>query len=53
MRTDNTAGALIEFTFFWKEPQQWEGRNYSGAIHEPQLARCDTRRTPGKPNPRL
>ena len=22
-------GSVIEFTFFWKETQRWEGRNYS------------------------
>jgi glucoamylase len=22
-------GSVIEFTFFWKEAQRWEGRNYS------------------------
>ncbi len=25
-------GSVIEFTFFWKEAQRWEGRNYSVAI---------------------
>jgi glucoamylase len=25
-------GAMIEFTFFWKEARRWEGRNYSAAI---------------------
>jgi glucoamylase len=26
-------GATIQFTFFWKEAQRWEGRNYSVAIN--------------------
>ncbi len=26
------AGAAVEFTFFWKKAQQWEGRNYSVKI---------------------
>ena len=26
------AGSVIEFTFFWKKDQRWEGRNYSVAI---------------------
>ncbi len=26
------AGSVIEFTFFWKEGQRWEGRNYSVAV---------------------
>jgi len=26
------AGSVIEFTFFWKETQRWEGRNYSIAV---------------------
>jgi len=30
------AGAVIEFTFFWKDTQRWEGRNYSVAISEPK-----------------
>ena len=25
-------GSAIEFTFFWKQTQQWEGRNYSVAV---------------------
>jgi len=29
-------GAVIEFTFFWKEAQRWEGRNYSVAVNAPQ-----------------
>ena len=29
-------GAAIEFTFFWKEAQRWEGRNFSVAVGEPQ-----------------
>jgi glucoamylase len=28
-------GSVIEFTFFWKEAQCWDGRNYSVAISEP------------------
>jgi glucoamylase len=27
-------GSTIEFTFFWKEAQRWEGRNYSVAVTE-------------------
>jgi glucoamylase len=26
------AGAVVEFTFFWKETQRWEGRNYSVTV---------------------
>jgi hypothetical protein len=29
-------GAAIEFTFFWKEAQRWEGRNFSVAVGEPK-----------------
>jgi len=25
---------VIEFTFFWKEAQRWEGRNYRVAVSE-------------------
>jgi glucoamylase len=25
-------GSVIEFTFFWKEAQRWEGRNYSVTV---------------------
>jgi glucoamylase len=25
-------GSSVEFTFFWKEPRRWEGRNYSVAL---------------------
>ena len=25
-------GAVIEFTFYWKEAQRWEGRNYSTVV---------------------
>jgi len=33
--TDNCpAGLVIEFTFFWKEAQRWEGRNYKVAVSE-------------------
>ena len=28
-------GSVIEFTFFWKETQQWEGRNYSVTVGGP------------------
>jgi polyphosphate kinase 2 (PPK2 family) len=28
---DRPDGSMIEFTFFWKEAQRWEGRNYSVA----------------------
>jgi glucoamylase len=28
-------GSVIEFTFFWKEAQRWEGRNYSVAVSGP------------------
>jgi glucoamylase len=27
-------GSAVEFTFFWKETQRWEGRNYSVAVTE-------------------
>jgi glucoamylase len=29
-------GAVVEFTFFWKETQRWEGRNHSVAVSEPK-----------------
>ncbi|MGE5711373.1 MAG: glycoside hydrolase family 15 protein [Nitrospira sp.] len=29
-------GSVIEFTFFWKEAQRWEGRNHSVAVNGPQ-----------------
>src|SRR5579859_142735 len=32
---DCPAGSVIEFTFFWKEAQRWEGRNYSVAVSGP------------------
>jgi glucoamylase len=28
-------GSVIEFTFFWKEAQRWEGKNYSVEITRP------------------
>ena len=35
--TEKCAGGLaIEFTFFWKEAQCWEGRNYSVAVNGPK-----------------
>jgi glucoamylase len=35
--TENCPGGLvIEFTFFWKEAQRWEGRNYSVAVSRPK-----------------
>ncbi len=33
---DLSDGAVVEFTFFWKEGQRWEGRNYSVAIGGPR-----------------
>jgi glucoamylase len=33
---DCPAGSVIEFTFFWKEAQRWEGRNYSVAVSRPK-----------------
>jgi glucoamylase len=29
---DCAAGAVVEFTFFWKEARRWEGRNFAVAI---------------------
>ena len=29
-------GSVIEFTFFWKESQRWEGRKYSVAVNGPR-----------------
>ncbi len=29
-------GSVIEFTFFWKEAQRWEGRNYSVVVSDPK-----------------
>jgi glucoamylase len=29
---DCREGSVIEFTFFWKEAQRWEGRNYSVVV---------------------
>ena len=35
--TENCPGGLvIEFTFFWKEAQRWEGRNYSVVVSGPK-----------------
>jgi glucoamylase len=28
-------GAVIEFTYFWKQDQRWEGRNYSVVVIKP------------------
>jgi glucoamylase len=28
-------GIVIEFTFFWKETQRWEGRNFRITVHAP------------------
>jgi glucoamylase len=28
-------GFVIEFTFFWKNEQRWEGKNYSVVVGEP------------------
>jgi glucoamylase len=28
-------GSVIEFTFFWKKDQRWEGKNYSVAVSKP------------------
>jgi hypothetical protein len=33
---DRPDGSVIEFTFFWKEAQRWEGRNYSVAVNGPK-----------------
>jgi len=35
---ESPAGAVIEFTFFWKNSQKWEGRNYCVAIREAKPA---------------
>jgi hypothetical protein len=29
---------VIEFTFFWKDGQRWEGKNYSVAVSETATA---------------
>jgi glucoamylase len=29
-------GSVVEFTFFWKEAQRWEARNYSVAVDRPK-----------------
>ncbi len=35
--TENcSAEVVIEFTFFWKQDQRWEGRNYSVVVSEPK-----------------
>jgi glucoamylase len=31
-------GSVIEFTFFWKDGQRWEGKNYSVAVGETAMA---------------
>jgi glucoamylase len=31
-----SGGAVIEFTFFWKQDQRWEDRNYSVAVSGPK-----------------
>ena len=37
LTTKNCAtGAVIEFTFFWKEVRRWEGRNYSVVVRGPK-----------------
>ena len=37
LSTENCSdGAMIEFTFFWKLDQRWEGRNYSVAVNGPK-----------------
>jgi len=28
-------GSVIEFTFFWKKDQRWEGKNYSVVVYKP------------------
>jgi len=33
---DCAEGCVIEFTFFWKDAQRWEGRNYSVAVRGPK-----------------
>jgi glucoamylase len=33
---DRPDGSVIEFTFFWKEAQRWEGRNYSVTVNGPK-----------------
>jgi glucoamylase len=33
---DCADGSVIEFTFFWKEAERWEGRNYSVAVSGPK-----------------
>jgi glucoamylase len=36
LTSDNCSeGSVIEFTFFWKAAQRWEGRNYSVAVVAP------------------
>ena len=32
---DCPEGRVIQFTFFWKETQRWEGKNYSVAVGRP------------------
>jgi len=35
--TENCLGEVrIEFTFFWKQDERWEGRNYSVAVSGPK-----------------
>ena len=35
--TENCLGdVMIEFTFFWKQDERWEGRNYSVAVSGPK-----------------
>lgn len=37
-------GAVVEFTFYWKEARHWEGRNFSVAVRRPgpgQEGRCE------------
>jgi glucoamylase len=33
---DYPAGTVIEFTFFWREAQRWEGKNNSVAVSGPK-----------------
>ena len=38
-------GSVIEFTFFWKEAQRWEGRNYSVAGQRTKVESADDAET--------
>jgi glucoamylase len=41
-------GSVIEFTFFWKENQRWEGKNHSVAVARPSAISNHNPKQPSK-----